>query len=202
MLIQSIKKLLLRFNFNKWLSRRRLRIINQLVSEDLTVGNSYKKILEVGCANGKDFVQLCAGNDGIHITGIDVDDYGLQQPNFSMVVGDAEVIDFPDNYFDLTLSFGVLEHIQPIEKLAKVIREINRVSKKYVIVVPSVSTVIEPHSASLLWQLRSNEKKKPYSRLNYFSDEAWLQFEGFKESKSKRFFHLPPVVSNLLIYKV
>lgn len=202
MLIHSIKKLLLRINLNKRLSRRRLRIINQLVSEDLTSGSKYQKILEVGCANGKDFVQLCASNQEIEITGIDLDDYGLRQSNFSMIVSDAEVMNFPDNYFDLTVSFGVLEHIQPMEKLAKVIREINRVSKKYVIVVPSVSTVIEPHSASLLWQLRQNGKKKNYSRLNYFSDEAWLQFEGFKEGKCKRFFHLPPVVSNLIIYKV
>ncbi|UZE95162.1 class I SAM-dependent methyltransferase [Alkalimarinus alittae] len=173
-----------------------------MVSEDLASGGKYQRILEVGCANGKDFVQLCADNNEIEITGIDVDDYGLKQSNFSMIVSDAETIDFPDNYFDLTVSFGVLEHIQPIEKLARVIQEINRVSKKYVIVVPSVSTVIEPHSASLLWQLRSHEKKKSYSRLNYFSDEAWLQFEGFKDGKSKRFFHLPPVVSNLIIYKI
>jgi ubiquinone/menaquinone biosynthesis C-methylase UbiE len=202
MLLPLIKKLLLRIKLNKYLSQRRLRIINQLVSEELTKGGKYQKILEVGCANGKDFVQLCADNHNIQITGIDVDDYGLRQSNFSMLVGDAEAIDFPDCHFDLTVSFGVLEHIQPIEKLAKVIREIDRVSKKYVIVVPSVSTLIEPHSASILWQLRSKEKKKPYSRLNYFSDEAWLQFEGFKMAKTTRFFHLPPLVSNLIIYKI
>lgn len=202
MLIHTIKKLLLRINLNKWLSRRRLRIINLLVSEDLTSGSRFKKVLELGCADGKDFIRFCADNQEIEITGIDIVDYGFRQSNFSMIVSDAEMIDFPDNHFDLTVSFGVLEHIQPMEKLAKVIREINRVSKKYVIVVPAVSTLIEPHSASLLWQLRQNGKKKNYNRLNYFSDEAWLQFEGFKEAKSKRFYHFPPVISNLLIYKL
>ena len=128
----------------------------------------------IGCANnGKGFVQLYADNHNIYITGIDIEDYGLLQSNFSMVGGDADAKDFPECHFDLTVSFGVLEHIQLIEKLAKVIREIDRVSKKYVIVVPSVSTLIEPDSALILWQLRSKEKKKPYSRLNYFSDESW-----------------------------
>jgi len=38
--------------------------------------------------------------------------------------------------------------------------------------------------------------------LYYYSDEAWLQFEGFKDAKLKRFYHLPPLITNLLIYKI
>ena len=201
-MLSLLKKILFKFKINFRLSQRRLRILSELAGSDLTSGSRFQKILEVGCANGKDFVQFCSGNSDIHITGIDVDDYGLQQDNFNLMVADAEAIDFSDNHFDLTRSIGVLEHIQPIEKLAKVISEIDRVSKSYIIVVPSVSTLIEPHTASLLWQLRSKQRKKSYNFLNYYSDEAWLQFSGFSQAKTMRFFHFPFFISNLVIYKL
>jgi ubiquinone/menaquinone biosynthesis C-methylase UbiE len=203
MILRAIKRLLLNLRINYRLSLKRIIKLNRIVGADLTKPNGrYKRVLEVGCANGKDFIQFCRNNDEAELVGLDIQDYGLQQENFKMVVGDAEKIEYPDNYFDLTVSFGVLEHIQPIEKLCAVISEIDRVSKNYVVVVPSISTIVEPHVASLLWQLRARGKKKNYSRLNYFSDEAWLQFEGFSQAKLQRFYHLPPFVSNLMLYKI
>jgi len=203
MILRAIKHLLLKLRINYRLSYKRLIKLNRIVGADLTKPNGqYKRVLEVGCANGKDFIQFCRNNDEVELVGLDIQDYGFQQENFKMVVGDAEKIECPDKYFDLTVSFGVLEHIQPIEKLCAVISEIDRVSKNYVVVVPSISTLVEPHAASLLWQLRAAGKKKNYSRLNYFSDEAWLQFEGFSQAKLERFYHLPPFVSNLMLYKI
>jgi len=202
MILNAIKNLFLKLRINYRLSYSRLQKLNRAVGADLTKPNGrYNKILEVGCANGKDFIQFCRSNDEVELVGLDIQDYGLEQSNFEMIVGDAEKIDYPDNYFDLAVSFGVLEHIQPIEKLCAVISEIDRVSKSYVVIVPSISTLIEPHAASVLWQLRARERKKQYRRLNYFSDEAWLQFQGFSQAKAKRFYHLPPFVSNLMIYK-
>jgi ubiquinone/menaquinone biosynthesis C-methylase UbiE len=202
-MLSILKKALIEFKFKRVLSARRYKLICKLIGQDLSNhGGKYTKILEVGCANGKDFVSFCKGNNAVRLTGIDIADYGLRQGNFKMVVADAEEIKYPDNYFDLTVSIGVLEHIQPIEKLAKVISEIDRVSKSFVVIVPAISTIIEPHTASIFWQLRSIGNKRRYSCLNYYSDDAWLQFSGFREAKVLRFFHLPPIITNLVLYKV
>jgi ubiquinone/menaquinone biosynthesis C-methylase UbiE len=161
-----------------------------------------RKILDLGCSTGKDLVTFLRDREDIEIVGLDLRDYGLRQSNFHMVLGDAVEIPFPNSYFDVTVSIGVLEHIKPIEKLANVINEINRVSKSYAVVVPSVSSVIEPHFARVFWQLRDRSRKPVYpGTLIYMSDEAWLSFKGFKDAESRRFWHVPPFVSNLLIHR-
>lgn len=139
--------------------------------------------------------------DDLDIYGIDLVDKGLRQNNFTMLVGDASHLDFPTDYFDVVLSFGVLEHVQPVEKLCSMISEIARVGQSYYNVVPAVSTLVEPHTSSVLWQMRSRDRKVAHRSLNYFSDDAWLQFKGFEGATLKRFFHIPIFISNLLIYK-
>ena len=161
------------------------------------------RMLEVGCATGKDCIQFLNGREDIEIVGVDIQDYGLKQDNFSLKLADAESIPYPDNYFDITVSIGVLEHIVPIEKLSRVIKEIERVSKSFVVIVPSINTVIEPHIARFFWQLQNREKKPKYAgTLIYMSDEAWLAFEGFSGAKSCRYNHIPLFINNLVIYQI
>ena len=158
-------------------------------------------ILEVGCGKGLDFIRFLDNYSNVVLFGKDRDDWHILQNNFKFILGDIESLEFPDKYFDLTISLGVLEHIQPIEKLAKTIKEINRVSKSYVVAVPSVDNILETHTASLFWQLRDHNRKPPYGPLLYFSDEAWLQFEGFNEAKTLRKYFIFPVTKSLFIYK-
>ena len=196
-----IKRELINLNLKSILARRRLKVISRLINVDLLNNNfAYNRILEIGCGTGNDFIQFI-NDDNISIIGIDIRDYGLKKRNFKMIVGDAESIIYPDKYFDLTFSCGVLEHIGPVEKLSRIIKEIKRVSKRYIVVVPAISSIIEPHTSSIIWQLRSKFKKN-YKSLYYYSDEAWLQFEGFRNAKLKRFYHLPPLITNLLTYKI
>ena len=131
-----------------------------------------------------------------NLYGIDVFDTGLAQDNFKLIIADAETIPFPDGWFDIVVSFGVLEHIEPIDKLDRVIKEIKRVAKKYCIVVPSISTVIEPHMLSPFWQLRHHNMSW---NLNYFSDEAWTKFSDFHDAKTKRTYYLSLLISNLMV---
>jgi len=146
------------------------------------------RVLEVGYANGKGFVTLVAGRDNLQIYGIDLVDKGLRRGDFTMIVGDASHLSFPDDYFDVVLSFGVLKHVQPVEKLCRMISEMSRVGKSYYNVVPAVSTLIEPHTSGVLWQLRGRNRKASHHSLNYYSDDAWLQFEGFEGASLRRFF--------------
>lgn len=180
-----------RFNF----------IFNSLINEDIENMPHTIKLLDVGCSNGKDLLGFLLNNEKFDLYGIDINDYKIDATNFKFVKGDAESIDFPDKYFDITISMGVLEHIQPVEKLCKVISEINRVSKSYYVMIPSIGTLFEPHVGSIMWQIKDHNKKKKHSSLNYYSDEAWLQFSGFKNAVTRRKYYIPLVKQDLWIYK-
>jgi ubiquinone/menaquinone biosynthesis C-methylase UbiE len=202
-MLKYIIKILYKKKIVNKLSYNRLQHILSLLNIDLLNNKELKlRILDVGCANGKDFVQFFRDYHNLEIYGIDIKDYGIIQNNFSFVKCDAESIPFENDYFDLVISIGVLEHIKPIEKLSKIISEINRVSKKYCIVIPSINTLIEPHTSQLLWQLKDSGNKVKYNNLNYYSDESWLSFEGFRNAKGIRYKHLSFLISNLIIYKI
>ena len=185
-----------------YISKRRISKIEKKLGLNIiqNTNPTFNNILEVGCGEGKDLINFITNNN-IKITGIDIEDRGLRKDNFNLIIGDAETIDFEDKFFDCTISIGVLEHITPILKLNQVINEIDRVSKNYIIIVPSVSTIIEPHTGSFLWPIRSNKNKKRYN-LNYFNDETWLKFDGFKDADCFRLNHFPVLLTNLVIYKL
>jgi ubiquinone/menaquinone biosynthesis C-methylase UbiE len=185
------------------LKKRRISYFSTLLGGHLFDESwlSGKNILEIGCSSGADFLQFFKDIKGVRFTGIDILPQKIKQPNVTFLQMDAEVTPFQDKSFDLTVSIGVLEHIQPIEKLCKVIAEIDRISKEYVVIVPNISTLLEPHTVDFLWQLRAMNKKKKYSALNYFSDEAWLQFGGFSGAKITRFAYIPLLIKNTIIVK-
>jgi len=199
---QSLIRTWQKTKINRILKTRRFNLIDQLSGNVFSkINKTPQKVLEIGCADGKDFVNFILNRNDINITGIDLIDYGLRGRNFDMVIGDAEQLHFPDKHFDFVVSFGVLEHIQPIEKLAGVIREIDRVGKKYIVMVPAINSIIEAHTGEFIWQLRDHNRKNPYAQLNYFSDEAWLQFLGFSGASIMRFPYMPLLKNDLFIYK-
>ena len=163
-------------------------------------------ILEVGCANGKDVVQFLDGKREYRVTGLDLKDGQIHQKNFCFVKGDAQALPFEDKSFDLVISVGLLEHIEPIEKLCQAVREIERVGKSYVCVVPSVSSLIEPHCGSARFPFRIHRKmieKHQHTplRLNYFTEHTWSKFLGFRECDIERRFYFFPFIRNTFIYK-
>jgi ubiquinone/menaquinone biosynthesis C-methylase UbiE len=181
---------------------RRVKEIDKLMNGEILNPIKSSRILELGCGLGLDFIQFLPRANEFSIYGLDLIDKGISAENFNMIVGDAETIDFPDNYFHFLVSIGVLEHIQPVEKLANVVKEINRVAKSYCIIVPSINTLLEPHTQIVRWQLRDYNKKKLHNyKLNYFSDANWLAFNGFKGAKLKRFSYIPLFIKNLIIYE-
>lgn len=201
-MLRLIKSALYKLQIHRYLARKRFGRISKLLNGELE-SNKELNILEVGCHNGRDFVSFLSNKPNIKITGIDLVDHGIDQSNFVYCDADAESIPFADNYFDIVVSIGVLEHIAPIEKLSQVIKEIDRVAKKHVIIVPSITTFIEPHTASFLWQLRQQSTKSKYSdNLNFMSDDAWLSFAGFSQSSIRRFWLIPLLISNTYIYRV
>lgn len=94
-----------------------------------------QRVLEVGYGAGTDFVQWLRA--GAIASGIDLTEeamanlshriqvYGLPQPE-RLLVGDAENLPFPDGYFDVGYSWGVLHHTtdtrKAIAELVRVVR--------------------------------------------------------------------------------
>jgi ubiquinone/menaquinone biosynthesis C-methylase UbiE len=174
------------------LRRRRFERITRLLG--LQPGAS---VLEVGCGRGVDFAQFATGTYAV--TGIDVADVD-RVCAFDFRQLDARSLPWPDKHFDAVVSIGVLEHVQPLDVLCQVTNEVRRVARRFCVIVPSAGTLLEPHTWSPLWQLRDRRTKPQCAyELNYFSDEAWLQFPGFIGATTQRYWHAPGV-QNLIIY--
>jgi len=100
------------------------------------------KILEVGCGKGNEFVQLA--RKGAACVGLDFSEsaMGLVQKRLAreglampLVRGDARLLPFKENAFDLVFSQGVLEHfVRP----AEVLQEQWRVLRKGALIVVEV----------------------------------------------------------------
>jgi len=82
-------------------------------------------VLEVGIGGG--LVANYLKSLGVDIKTCDID--GKLKPDFA---GSVENLPFEDNSFDVILCAEVLEHL-PFEKFPIALKELNRVSKKYVV---------------------------------------------------------------------
>lgn len=92
-----------------------------------------KKLLEVGVGAGTDHLQWA--RSGLNCYGVDLTDTALEATRIRLQMYgyksnlqrlDAETLPFPDQYFDIVYSWGVIHHS---EKPEVIIREIRRVLK-------------------------------------------------------------------------
>lgn len=191
MLYKAIYPIYRASGISMWLRKRRYKMICRELG--LLPG---ARVLEIGCAAGIDFAQFAVHE--YQYTGIDIADIE-KVCTFDFRQCDGRSLPWPDKHFDAVVSIGVLEHVQPIEALCDVAKEIRRVASKHCVIVPSNGTLIEPHTWRLFWQNRDVRKKPACDyELNYFSDEAWLQFSGFRGATTKRYWHAPGI-QNLII---
>src|SRR5262249_9058658 len=88
-------------------------------------------ILDLGCGNGV-FTQRLA-TDGASVVGLDFSLYLLKQnPGLQLTCGDALALPFRDASFDLVFEANLLHHVADG---AGVIREMRRVSRKYIVLL-------------------------------------------------------------------
>lgn len=172
------------------------------------------RILDVGCGK-KDRSFACFNNEN-QITGLDLhDSCDLIKKNFKYVKGDASDLPFKDKEFDIVVSIGMLENIHPKNKFSKSLKEIERVGKRYAIVVPHRYCFIEPHFQLPFWyfypgfvkkflishfNLGSQHKnlKGNYQKLNH--PPAKFYEKLLKGSKIKHYFW-GPFLLYYIIYK-
>lgn len=120
-----------------WWHVSKRRIVKEIIRKyNLAI---HPKILDIGCGTGKNIEQL--QSLGI-VYGLDNSpqaiNFCLKRGLRNIKLGQAEKINFPNNYFDIVTVLDVLEHAD--DKL--VLKEINRVLKKnglIIITVPAFS---------------------------------------------------------------
>src|SRR3989339_580365 len=67
-----------------------------------------QKILDVGCSRSSLSMQI-AGL-GHKVWGLDINDYGMENPPFTFTKQDIYKTDFENNYFDCVVSVSTIEH--------------------------------------------------------------------------------------------
>ncbi len=107
------------------------RLSEFLFDSILTLGGG--KILEAGCNIGNNLSSFPKNYD---IYGLDLNEKALKKckdryPSFKFEKGSLLDIPFPDSFFDIVFTRGVLIHISP-ENLDNALLELLRVSKKWV----------------------------------------------------------------------
>jgi len=94
---------------------------------DLCPDNSY--ILDYGCDDGSVAKLMMTLNPTLKIVGVDIQNY--RSAKIPIKIFDGDKIPYPSNTFDIVISLDVLHHTKDIPKH---IKEIKRVSKKYLII--------------------------------------------------------------------
>jgi pseudaminic acid biosynthesis-associated methylase len=154
-------------------------------------------VLEVGCNRGHNLAALDAVTGASRLAGIEPNPYALELarglvPRAELAEGRAEALPYPTGAFDLVLTAGVLIHVPP-ESLDGVLRELVRVSRRYVLAIEyfaeeEVVVRYREHD-DLLWKrdFRAEyERVVPGLRLvrtgfwgpgDGFDDASWWLFE-------------------------
>src|SRR5512147_1406366 len=115
---------------------------------DLISTYEIRSALEVGCNTGANLRSM-----GIAVTGVDVNQQALELVPLGIPTRRADATDLPfmANDFDLVFTFGVLIHIPPND-LDTAMREIVRVSKRYVFAGEYLGDDEVPYRGGVLWR--------------------------------------------------
>jgi ubiquinone/menaquinone biosynthesis C-methylase UbiE len=97
----------------------------------LLIPSDVKSILDAGCGDGVFLNHLTNHYD--KVIGMDISKEGLAHVKTETIVSDIDSIPFNDSTFDLITSLEVLEHL-PYKTYNKALSELQRVSKKYIII--------------------------------------------------------------------
>ncbi len=175
------------------------------------------RVLNLGSGKGYTFEIFNKKND---ILGMDIfpkEENLIKQDNFKYLERENDVLPFKDNEFDVVVSIGVLEHVFPESSFKKTCEEIQRVGKRFAVVVPSYWTLIEPHYSFPFFQhfsLKNQRRLNDFFKLKYVEEKQEVcDFEEIRYLKKrdwKKLFpnsniisykHIPFFVSNYIIWK-
>ena len=125
--------------------RRRARV--DFMLSKVTIANSMK-IIDIGCGiDSRSFDEYVPEN--WEILGVDIlpcESVRHRHPRFSYIQQDAQDLSrFRDHEFDLAVSIGMLEHVTEVRAFKRIVSELRRIAKQYIVIVPYKYCWIEPH---------------------------------------------------------
>ncbi len=126
------------------------------------------RVLDIGCGKAFLLYEFTKAIPGIHITGIDISEYGIknakQETKPHLTTGNCTDLPFEDNSFDLVFSLNTFHNLRNFE-LVKALKEMERVgcNAKY-ICVESYRNNKEKVNL-LYWQLTC---------MSFMDTEEWL----------------------------
>jgi ubiquinone/menaquinone biosynthesis C-methylase UbiE len=118
----SLYTKLLRYFFGNNYKTKTAKYVSELCDD-----KSY--ILDLGCNDGRMASYIISNNPSLKIEGVDIQDNLDCQ--IKRTKYDGKNIPFPDNYFDIVIAIDMLHHTNDI---SSIIKEMSRVSKKYIII--------------------------------------------------------------------
>ena len=148
--------------------------------------NSNSKILDVGCGKGYLLYEIKKILPNIEIIGFDISNYAIKNAKkeikkFLFKEKAENKFKFKKNYFDLTISMGVLHNLN-LMNIGKSINQINKVSKKSFIMVESYRNDKELFNLQC-WALTCKTFLDPedwkflFRKNNYKGDYEFIFFE-------------------------
>ena len=120
-----------------------------------SIGFANKKVLEVGPGPGGNLQYLLQKNCK-EMAGADISEQmirlakkNLQGTTISIHKTDGFTLDFTDNYFDITFTSTVLQHVTDENQLQQLIKSICRVSSSEVVIFERIENKITGHESNL-----------------------------------------------------
>ena len=140
-------------------------------------------VLDIGCGKGFMLHDLVEAIPGIEVSGIDISEYAISNCIETMKpflqVGDARLLPFPDNSFDVVISITTLHNLDEDDfKIS--IQEIERVSKKHSFITLDAYRNEEERIAMEAWNLTAltvmsvDDWKAFFKDVGYTGDYYWF----------------------------
>ena len=112
-----------------------------IITADL-IPNDVKTLADIGCGNGVFLNYLKTNNTNLDLTGIDRSETALKFVKTKKQQGDIVSLPFSDEHFDCVSCLEVIEHL-PVPIYETALKELCRISKKYVIISVPYAEKIE-----------------------------------------------------------
>ncbi len=145
------------FEYDKYKYSNESHILKELANIDW----NNKKVLEIGLGQGSEAQKIIL--KGALYNGIDITSESIKRiklrcelfnlPYESLKLNNAEEIDFPDNYFDIVFSHGVIHHSPRIQKIVSEIYRVLKPGGEFVIMLYHRNSVNYKFSIMILRRL-------------------------------------------------
>lgn len=145
-----------------------------------------KRVLDVACGMGNGSALLSRNAD--FVSGLDRDKESVNfakkhysRPNSEFIIGDAEILNFPENSFDIVVSFETIEHLPSPKKFLKEIKKILKPGGMLILSSPDrevVREILIDVSYQNPFHIKefSQEELKSLLEKTFQVEEIWGQF--------------------------